>query len=85
MKAFWYNENRKNVCGIRIRELRKEKKLSCKDLEIKAVLSGYEFLTQNTITKIELGIRFVPDYEVAILAELLNTTVEDLLYVKEEN
>ena len=85
VKAFWYNENRKNVCGIRIRELRKEKKLSCKDLEIKAVLSGYEFLTQNTITKIELGIRFVPDYEVAILAELLNTTVEDLLYVKEEN
>lgn len=85
MKAFWYNENRKNVCGIRIRELRKEKKLSCKDLEIKAVLAGYEFLTQNTITKIELGIRFVPDYEIAIFAELLNTTVEDLLYIKEQN
>lgn len=81
LKAFWYNENRKNVCGIRIRELRKEKKLSCKDLEIKAVLSGHDFLTQNTITKIELGIRFVPDYEVAILAELLDTTVEDLLYI----
>ena len=25
---------------------------------------------------------FVPDYEVAILAELLNTTVEDLLYIE---
>lgn len=83
MKAFWYNENRKNVCGIRIRQLRKEKKLSCKDLEIKAVLSGYDFLTQNTITKIELGIRFVPDYEVVILAELLDTSVEDLLYIEE--
>ena len=83
VKAFWYNENRKNVCGIRIRQLRKEKKLSCKDLEIKAVLSGYDFLTQNTITKIELGIRFVPDYEVAILAELLDTSVEDLLYIEE--
>ena len=82
MKAFWYNENRKNVCGIRVRELRKEKKLSCKDLEIKAVLAGYDFLTQNAITKIELGIRFVADYEVAILAELLDTTVEDLLYIE---
>lgn len=81
MKAFWYNENRKNVCGLKIRELRKEKKMSCKDLEIKAGLAGYEFLTQNVITKVELGIRFVPDYEVAIFAELLDTTVEELLYL----
>ncbi len=83
MKAFWYNENRKNVCGIKIRELRKEKKMSCKDLEIKAGLMGYDFLTQNVITKVELGIRFVPDYEVAIFAELLDTTVENLLYLNE--
>lgn len=54
--------------------------MSCKDLEIKAELAGYDFLTQNAITKVELGIRFVPDYEVAIFAELLDTTVEDLLY-----
>lgn len=79
MKAFWYSADRKNICGLRIREIRKEKKLSCKDLEIKAALAGYEFLTQNAITKIELGIRFVPDYEVAIFAELLETTMEDLV------
>lgn len=85
MKAFWYNENRKNVCGIKVRQLRKEKKLSCKDLEIRAVLAGYDFLTQNTITKIELGIRFVPDYEVAILAELLDTRIENLLYIEDNN
>ena len=34
MKAFWYNDDRKNVCGIKIRELRKEKHLSTKKLEI---------------------------------------------------
>ncbi len=84
MKAFWYNADRKNVCGLRIREIRKAKKLSCKDLEIKAALAGYDFLTQNAITKIELGIRFVPDYEVAIFAELLETSVEDLLSIKSE-
>lgn len=79
MKAFWYNQVRKNVCGIRIKEIRKQKQISTKKLEIMANLAGYEKLTQNTITKIELGIRFVPDYEVAIFAELLDTTPEYLL------
>lgn len=79
MKSFWYNQDRKNVCGIRLRELRKEKHLSAKKLEIMAALAGYDTLTQNVITKIELGIRFVADYEVAIFAELLNTTPEYLL------
>ena len=44
-----------------------------------ANLAGYEFITQNAITKAELGIRFIPDYEVAIFAELLDTTPEYLL------
>ena len=79
MKAFWYNQDRKNVCGIKIRELRKKKHISAKKLEIMATLAGYESITQNAITKIELGIRFVADYEVAIFAELLNTTPEQLL------
>lgn len=32
MKAFWYNDDRKNVCGIKIRELRKEKHISTKKI-----------------------------------------------------
>lgn len=79
MKAFWYNDERKNVCGLRIKELRKQKKLSTKQLEIMANLAGYDFITQNAITKAELGIRFIPDYEVSIFAELLDTTPEYLL------
>ena len=79
MKAFWYNEERKNICGLKIKELRKQKKISTKKLEIMAQLAGYDTITQNAITKIELGIRFVPDYEVAIFAELLETTPECLL------
>lgn len=79
MKAFWYNSERKNVCGIKIKKLRKQKKLSTKQLEIMANLAGYDFITQNAITKAELGIRFIPDYEVAIFAELLDTTPEYLL------
>lgn len=79
MKAFWYSNDRKNVCGLRIRELRKEKKMTIQRLAILAELSGYDFITPNAITKAELGIRFIPDYEVSIFAELLETTPEDLL------
>lgn len=80
-KAFWYNDERKNICGIKIKKIRKEKHLTCKELEIMASLEGHDFLTQNTITKIELGIRFVPDYELVIFAKLLDTTVDDLLTI----
>lgn len=84
MKAFWYNADRKNLCGLKIRELRKKKKISAKQLEIMANLAGYDFITQNAIVKAELGIRFIPDYEVAIFAELLDTTPEYLLSFNQE-
>lgn len=80
-KAFWYNNDRKNICGIKIRKIRKEKHLTCKELEIMASLEGYDFLTQNAITKVELGMRFVPDYELAIFAKLLDITVDELLSI----
>lgn len=79
LKAFWYNDERKNVCGLRIRELRTKKGITIQKLAILAQLAGYEFITPNAITKAELGIRFIPDYEVSIFAELLETTPEDLL------
>ena len=84
MKAFWYNQERKNVCGIRIRQLRKEKKLTQKKLAILAQLAGYDFISESAIIKLELGSRFIPDYEVAIFAELLETTPEYLLGITEK-
>lgn len=82
MKAFWYNDTRKNICGLKIRELRKQKKITIKQLSILAELAGYDYITPNVITKVELGIRFIPDYEVSVFAKLLNTTPEDLLQTK---
>ena len=84
LKAFWYNEKRKNVCGLRIRELRKEQKITQKKLAIMAQLAGYDFITETAIIKLELGTRFVPDYEVNIFASLLGTTPEFLLHYKED-
>ena len=85
MKAFWYNDERKNVCGLRIREIRQQKNLTIQRLSVMAQLAGYEFITPNGISKAELGIRFIPDYEVSIFAELLETTPEDLLGFREQN
>lgn len=79
MKSFWYNEKRKNACGIRIRGLRKSKQMTQAQLAIKAQLEGYDFITETAIVKIELGTRFVPDYEVMIFAKILDTTMEDLM------
>lgn len=83
MKAFWYNEKRKNISGIRIRELRKQQHMTQKQLAIKAQLSGYDFITETAIIKLELGTRFIPDYEVSIFAQLLGTTADELLQKKE--
>lgn len=44
MKAFWYDDKRKNVCGLRIRQLRKEQKITQKKLVIMAQLAGYDFI-----------------------------------------
>ncbi len=79
MKGFWYNESRKNLCGEKIRELRKSLQLTQKQLSIKAQLEGYDFITETAVVKIELGTRFVPDYEVRIFAYLLGTTTDYLL------
>ena len=79
MKSFWYNEKRKNVCGIRIRELRKSQGLTQNQLAIRAQLLGYDFITETAIVKLERGSRFIPDYEVSIYAKILGTTPEYLL------
>lgn len=85
MKAFWYDEKRKNVCGLRIRQLRKEQKITQKKLAIMAQLAGYDFITETAIIKLGSGSRFVPDYEVGIFARLLGTTPAYLLQYEECN
>lgn len=85
MKAFWFNEERKNVCGLRIREIRQQQGLTIQKLSVMAQLAGYESITPNAISKAELGMRFIPDYEVSIFAELLKTSSEDLLTLHTED
>lgn len=52
--------------------------MSQKALAEKLQLRGYEF-SDLTILRIENGLRFVPDYEVKALAEVLEVTYQELL------
>ena len=68
----------KNIIGNKIRTLRKQTGLTQKELAEKLQLEGHEF-SDLTILRIEQGKRFVPDYEVAILADFFGITTDELL------
>lgn len=77
MKIYW-NGISKNIIGNTIKTLRKERKLTQKELAEKLQLEGYDF-TDLTILRIEQGKRFVPDYEVVALADFFGITTDELL------
>ena len=80
MKIYWYNGS-KNVIGPRIRVLRKEKKYTQKSLAEQMQLRGVE-IDALAILRIEKGLRFVTDYEVRALADILQVQME-MLYPEE--
>ena len=68
MKIYWYR-NSKNLIGHRLHDLR---------ISARMQLAGME-MNEVTILRIEKGVRFVPDYEVAELAKALGVSCDDLL------
>ena len=81
MKIYW-NGNSKNIIGKRVKELRLKQKISQRTLAARLTLSGIEF-SDLTILRIEQGTHFVPDYEVAAIADYFHVTT-DFLLGKEE-
>ncbi len=64
-------EGKCNICGERVRLAREKLSLSQEDLAAKVQLKGHS-LTQKAISRIETGVRIVPDYEIPLLAAALN-------------
>ena len=77
MKIYDYN-GKKNLCGNRIREARLRQRLSQYDLAARLQTQGI-LIEQDIISRIEIGTRFVADYEVKVLAKVLNVPLEWLL------
>lgn len=82
MKIYWYDSS-KNIVGAKLKELRKSKGLTQKQVAEKLQLKGYEF-SDLTILRIEQGTRFVPDYEVVILADFFGISTDELLSKKND-
>lgn len=77
MKIYDYH-GRKNLCGGKVRQARKTLKLSQADLAARMQVNGI-IIERDCISRIEMGSRFVADYELKILAKVLKVTVEWLL------
>ena len=69
---------KKNLISKKLIQLRKQKKLSQRDLAGKLQLAGYD-MDKNVITRIETGQRYVTDIELCALSKILNVRIEDLL------
>lgn len=77
MKIYDYN-GRKNICGDRIRVARQQKKMSQADLAAQMQINGI-IIERDSISRVEIGTRFVPDYELPIFSKILGVTIEWLL------
>ena len=67
MKIYDYNGS-KNICGDRVHEARRKMKLTQSELAAKLQVAGIE-IERDSISRIEIGTRFVADYELRELAK----------------
>ncbi len=71
-------EGRKNVCGDRIHEARCKHRLTQSDVAAQLQVMGIT-MERDSVSRIEIGTRFVADYELRALAKILKVTVNWLL------
>jgi len=67
----------RNAVGPQIRKLRTQKKLSQDAFASKLQLAGLE-LDRISVAKIEMQIRSVFDYELSVIADVLEVATDDL-------
>ncbi len=77
MKIYDY-DGRKNICGERVHEARRKLKLTQSDLAAKLQIAGI-IIERDSISRIEIGTRFVADYELRELSKILKVSVNWLL------
>ena len=77
MKIYDYN-GKKNLCGDRVHEARCRHRMTQSDLAAKLQLAGIN-IERDSVSRIEIGTRFVADYELRELAIILKVSVDWLL------
>ena len=69
-------DNRRNVSGSKIRELRMREKMSQRSLSEKLQLLGID-LTSKEVSKIETNKRLVQDFELFAFAKIFNVSADE--------
>ena len=83
MKIYDYN-GKKNICGRRIREARFKRQLTQSDLAAQMQINGV-IIERDSISRIEIGMRFVTDYELKVFSKVLKVETTWLLAEEAEN
>ena len=81
MKIYDFN-GKKNISGRRIRQARRRLSLSQADLAARLQVEGVQ-IERDSISRIEIGTRFVPDYERLFFAKVLGVSAEWLLGLRD--
>lgn len=76
------DKGRKNICGDRVREARQKKRFTQEALAAKLQIEGVT-MERDSLSRIEIGTRFVTDYELKVLAKVLG--VSSLWLLDDEN
>lgn len=72
---------KKNICGERVKERRRELGLSQENLAARLQVEGIN-IERDSISRIEIGTRFVADYELVALCKILKVTPAFLLGIE---
>ena len=67
--------NTKNLCGNRVKEARARLNITQTDLAARLQVAGIT-MERDSVSRIEIGTRFVTDYELAVLAKILGVSME---------
>ena len=74
-------EGKKNICGERVHEARCKMRLTQSELAARLQINGI-IIERDSVSRIEIGTRFVADYEIRELAKILNVSVNWLLGIE---
>lgn len=81
MKIYDFH-GKENVSGDRIREARLKRRLTQEDLAAKLQIEGV-IMERDSVSRMEIGTRFVTDYELMVLSKVLGVSLQWLVGLEE--
>ncbi len=75
------SDGRNNICGVNIARLRKEMRISQRELADRLQLVGLD-IDKNAVQRIESGQRFLTDIELLYFCRVMNTSFETLYTIE---